>query len=161
MEKPAEKSGQPSIRKQYALVTMLIALIYVIGASFFIKPTNDNAGLFITVPGFVSISAPVCPSRFLTGVPCPLCGITTSSMLFFDGNIGGSFRAHPLGPVFAMIMVLAIPYCLWILLSPEKQEIKSEEKPVPTNRKTTIVILVVLLMAWAVSLMRHFQIINW
>jgi len=153
--------GRLSIRRQYALVTVLIALIYVIWASFFIRATNENSGLFITVPGFVNISAPVCPSRFLTGVPCPLCGITTSSMLFFDGKMGGSFRAHPLGPVFATIMVLAIPYCLWILSSRKKKEIKSDEHPVPVNRRTTIAILAVLLMAWAVSLMRHFQIINW
>lgn len=38
----------------------------------------------------------VCISRVLAGLPCPGCGLTRATMLFFQGDFIGSFLLHPL-----------------------------------------------------------------
>jgi len=161
MDTLPEKRQSMSVRKQYALVVLIIALVYIVGGAFFITDGEHEQSLWINIPGIVQISAPECPSRMVTGVPCPICGITTSSMLYFDGDFKGSFEAHPLGPIFATLMILSIPYNLWILISREKKETVGNEERLLKNRKITISILMIVLAAWIVSLLRHFDIISW
>jgi Protein of unknown function (DUF2752) len=38
-----------------------------------------------------------CPLRTLTGVPCPLCGMTTSVEATLHGQLGTALRANPAG----------------------------------------------------------------
>jgi hypothetical protein len=68
-----------------------------------------------------ALDAPLCPSRFLFGLPCPGCGLTraTASMLVFDW--GGVWRFHPLAPVLA-------PVVLWFLARPILEEAGAIEK---------------------------------
>ena len=48
------------------------------------------------VPGHAGLP---CPLRTLTGVPCPLCGGTTSVEDVFRGHLLGALQANPAGPV--------------------------------------------------------------
>lgn len=50
-----------------------------------------------------------CPLRTLTGVPCPLCGGTTSVEDVFRGHVVGALQANPIGPaaVVAAAVLLA------------------------------------------------------
>jgi len=53
-----------------------------------------------------------CPLRALTGVPCPLCGGTTSVEDVFRGHLLGALEANPLGPaliVAALVLVVRHP----------------------------------------------------
>jgi len=51
-----------------------------------------------------------CPSRFLFGAPCPLCGITRAFKALVKGDLPLSFYYHPLWPLFAAAVTL---YCLY------------------------------------------------
>jgi hypothetical protein len=48
-----------------------------------------------------------CPLRTLTGVPCPLCGMTTSVEATVHGHFLVGLRANPAGP-FLMLAALAL-----------------------------------------------------
>jgi hypothetical protein len=48
-----------------------------------------------------------CPLRTLTGVPCPLCGTTTSVEATVHGHLLAALRANPAGP-FALLAALAL-----------------------------------------------------
>jgi hypothetical protein len=48
-----------------------------------------------------------CPLRTLTGVPCPLCGMTTSVEATVHGQLGSALRANPAGP-FLLLAALAL-----------------------------------------------------
>src|SRR2546423_14278845 len=48
-----------------------------------------------------------CPLRALTGVPCPLCGMTTSVEATMHGDIGAALAANPAG-VLAVAAALAV-----------------------------------------------------
>ena len=51
----------------------------------------------------------VCPLRALTGVPCPLCGMTTSVESTLHGDIGAALAANPAG-VVAVAAALAVQF---------------------------------------------------
>jgi hypothetical protein len=48
-----------------------------------------------------------CPLRTLTGVPCPLCGMTTSVEGTVHGHLLEALRANPAGPL-AVLAALAL-----------------------------------------------------
>ena len=52
-----------------------------------------------------------CPLRTLTGVPCPLCGMTTSVEATAHGHLGDALAANPAGilAVLAALVLLVAP----------------------------------------------------
>jgi len=83
------------------------------------------AGLALpVVPGHPSL---VCPLRALTGIPCPLCGLSTSVEATVRLDLGGALAANPLGIVLvlaalALLVVrprrLAMPSAtIWLALA--------------------------------------------
>lgn len=49
-----------------------------------------------------------CPLRRLTGIPCPLCGMTTSVGATLHLDLVGALRANPLGIAVAILAVLLL-----------------------------------------------------
>jgi Protein of unknown function (DUF2752) len=46
-----------------------------------------------------------CPLRTLTGVPCPMCGMTTSVEATLHGHPGSALGANPAGPALVLCAV--------------------------------------------------------
>ncbi len=94
-----------------------------------------GAGLVLTrLPAGVGLP---CPLRTITGVPCPLCGMTTSVEATLAGNLGQALAANPIG-------ILAVVVAVVLLVSrPETVRIP----PVP-------VIVAGLAAMWAFELAR-------
>ena len=63
--------------------------------------------LLPALPGHPGIT---CPLRSLTGIPCPLCGMTTSVEDTVHAHIGRALAANPggIGAVIAAIAVLVL-----------------------------------------------------
>ena len=53
----------------------------------------------------------LCPLRRVTGVPCPLCGLTTGTWELAHGDVAGAVHAHPLAP--AALAFLALAWTPW------------------------------------------------
>jgi hypothetical protein len=51
-----------------------------------------------------------CPLRAATGIPCPLCGMTTSVVATAHGDPAAALAANPAG-------VIAIALALWVLVT--------------------------------------------
>ena len=92
-----------------------------------------------------------CPLRRFTGVPCPLCGMTTAAAALADGDLGASLAANPFlvvlaGGTLAMTALMvarlagrAAPARRW---SPR------------ADRAVTLVVTVAMAVSWVVQLNR-------
>jgi hypothetical protein len=50
-----------------------------------------------------------CPLRALTGVPCPVCGMTTAAIALVRGEVGTAFGANPVIFGLAALAVAVVP----------------------------------------------------
>lgn len=46
-----------------------------------------------------ALGLPPCPFFFLTGLPCPSCGLTTSFVYLFHGELSRAWTANATGPI--------------------------------------------------------------
>ena len=82
-------------------------------ASTTIDPTDARGAAFAmlaaaaTLPLLGGPAGLPCPLRTLTGVPCPLCGMTTSVEATVHGHLGAALQANPAGP-FVVLAALAL-----------------------------------------------------
>ncbi len=60
---------------------------------------------------------PGCPLRALTGVPCPLCGMTTSVTATLNGDLLEALQSAPAG-------IALVATALWVLLVRRPQRVK-------------------------------------
>lgn len=51
---------------------------------------------------------PACPLRTWTGIPCPLCGMTTSVTSTLRGDLGVAFAASPIGIAAVVVALLVL-----------------------------------------------------
>ena len=50
-----------------------------------------------------------CPLRTLTGIPCPVCGMTTAAIALVRGEVRGAFEANPMIFGLAALTIVAVP----------------------------------------------------
>jgi hypothetical protein len=50
----------------------------------------------------------VCPLRTLTGVPCPLCGLTTSVEDTVTGHVRAAHSANPVGVLLVLVAAVLL-----------------------------------------------------
>ncbi len=103
-----EKYATRLPRRYFVAYVITIAL----SATFF------AAGILIE-PGTSLIP---CLFRFVTGIICPSCGITTSVLLFFHGEIAASLRANPFGPFAIVVFAAAVLLSIYGLAARSKLE---------------------------------------
>jgi hypothetical protein len=58
-----------------------------------------------------------CPLRTTTGVPCPLCGMTTSVKATMRGNVHAAITANPFGILAVVTAILLLVRPAWRRLS--------------------------------------------
>jgi Protein of unknown function (DUF2752) len=55
-----------------------------------------------------------CPLRAITGIPCPLCGMTRAVVAAAHGHLGTSLAFNPAGIVVLVVAVVAILRPAWL-----------------------------------------------
>lgn len=67
--------------------------------------------VFITIPCLILYGLAYyfigCPIRFLSGIPCPGCGLTRSLAALLSGDFRTSFAFHP-GLIFFLILFILL-----------------------------------------------------
>jgi Protein of unknown function (DUF2752) len=61
----------------------------------------------------VFMQAPLCPTAFFLGIPCPGCGLTRATLALAQGKLALALHFHPLAPVVAPLFVGAIAQTLF------------------------------------------------
>ena len=74
-------------------------------------------GLGLALPHVPGHPGLPCPLRSATGVPCPLCGMTTSVKAVMRGQVGAAVAANPFG-------LVAVTGAVALLLRPAWQRVR-------------------------------------
>jgi len=90
------------------------------------------------------ISFLVCPCRYLTGIPCPGCGMTRSFVAIAQGDWHQAIEQNLFGPVlFASFLVASIHLTIELV---KKRQLKAFYSQLIGNEKLQLLGLVVILI---------------
>lgn len=101
------------LQERWRLRALALSAGVVTAASFLLAPTGATGG--VRLPGDVFLP-PTCPMRFLTGVPCPFCGLTRGFVNTAHGHLADAFTVHPLSPLLFGLTVLLLLWAVYRLL---------------------------------------------
>jgi hypothetical protein len=92
-----------------------------------------------------------CPLRALTGVPCPLCGMTTAATGLAAGDLGAAVAANPFvlllaGFTLVMVVLMAARAVGWVAAP--------AQWPASRRRQSYQVATVLVAASWAFQLHR-------
>jgi len=92
-----------------------------------------------------------CPLRTLTGIPCPLCGMTTAATALASGDLGAAMAANPFVLVLAgFTLVMAVLIVARVVgWAPG-----AAQWPAPRRRQSYWVAAVLAVLSWAFQLHR-------
>ena len=83
------------------------AALAVLAAARALAPDPSGMGTH------VQLGLPPCGWLYLTGLPCPTCGLTTAFAHMARLQVTSAFSAHALGPVLFAMTAAAIPIAAW------------------------------------------------
>lgn len=115
------------------------------------------AFLWYASQGFVDMTSTfgVCGFKQSYGLPCPGCGITTSSMAFVRGHILESFYIQPAGGVLCgVVLVIGILSLLVAVFGVNLRFLHRAVNPLTVVKYVIISLVVIFVSGWAVTLAR-------
>ena len=62
----------------------------------------------------------MCPFKFITGIPCPACGMTRACLSVAKGDFPASFYYHPLWPVVVPTVLVELLDGFGLIRLPKK-----------------------------------------
>lgn len=89
-----------------ALVLIAAGLTVVFALAWWLKPDPRGLGTH------QQLGLPPCSFHWVTGLPCPSCGMTTSFSHLMHGDVRESLKANPVGTLLAGLCLAAIPWCV-------------------------------------------------
>ncbi|MFW6437891.1 MAG: DUF2752 domain-containing protein [Armatimonadota bacterium] len=129
-------------RIEAAAVLVIAALVLVL--AWIMQPSPAGFGtheqLFI-IP---------CPFRWLSGLPCPMCGMTTAFTLMARGDVLSALSAHVLGP--------GVYLATWGLAGAALTGLVRGTPPLPrwvVRADAARMAMVLIGVGWLVNLARH------
>lgn len=116
----------------------------VLVAAWLLEPSPEGHGTheqWLVVP---------CAFRWLTGLPCPMCGLTTAFALMARCEVPAALSAHVLGP--------PLYAATWVLGMASAVALVRGTRPAPrclTGAKSARVMLLVVCAGWIVNVVIH------
>jgi hypothetical protein len=89
------------------------------------------------------LGLPPCAFLYLTSIPCPGCGLTTSFAYAARLNFYDAFITQPFGPILFCLMALSVPLTLYLIYS--RIPCSKLRRPARLNRALPVMITLYLL----------------
>lgn len=90
-----------------SLAWAALGALPLVTARFLLTPSADGMGTHR------QLGLPPCTFLYLSGIPCPFCGMTTSWTHAAHGQILSSIATQPAGFAFFVIDFGIVFWCLW------------------------------------------------
>jgi hypothetical protein len=127
---------------------MALGLVSVFGIAAWLNP-YDEAGQARRMETHLQLGLPPCAFRFITGVPCPSCGMTTSFALLIRGDVRNSLQANAVGTLLALFCFVVIGWSIVSVVGGRYFLIVSIERALTW---IVIVFMVLVLLRWFIVL---------
>lgn len=126
---------------QYELTILLLAAGMLVVASW-LPPSPRGYGTH------TRLGLPPCTFHLLTGLKCPLCGMTTGICHMARGQWREAWHCHVLAPVVYCLAVLQLPFRGYRLLGGKWNPFER----LSLRREFALLLAVLLLTGWALNL---------
>jgi len=93
------------LRLFLVLLSLALSALLIIAGN--LQPNPRGYGTHLQL-GFAE-----CTFIVLWGIPCPMCGMTTSWSHLLHADLPSAFQSNPGGGLLGLTSMLAIPICLW------------------------------------------------
>src|SRR5262249_10338372 len=98
------------VRGILVLLAVLLVAVFVIACCLNPYDENGEPRRYETHRQLGGL--PPCTFKYVTGRPCPSCGMTTSFALLMRGDVTNSLRANAVGTLLAIVCLVFIPWSL-------------------------------------------------
>ncbi len=88
---------------------------------------NENQAVVLPFRGNYSIPT-ICHFKNIFGINCPSCGLTRSFILWMHGDYRAAWELHRLSIFIMILMLIQIPYRLFVLIFQKRITFFSERK---------------------------------
>jgi hypothetical protein len=127
------------------LLVITVCLTAVFAVAWWIRPYDTDGEIRETYP---ELGLPPCTFKYVTGLPCPSCGMTHSFVFLIHGDVKNSFLSrlsNPVGTLLASFCLAMIPWNLGSVVLRRPLFIRSVEGALA---KFIGVLMTVLLLRW-------------
>jgi hypothetical protein len=129
-----------------ALLLVATGLVAVFAVAVWIKPYDDTGEIRTTYP---ELGLPTCTFKYLTGQPCPSCGMTHSFVMLMHGDLLNSIRSNVVGTLLALFCLALVPWILGSILCRRPLFVLTIERPLTW---TIVVFMTLVLVRWVIVL---------
>ena len=91
-----------------------------------------------------------CPFKFVTGIPCPGCGMGRATLSLFDGDILQSLYYNILNIPFTLAILVGLVWLISDLFRGRDTFFKTINQPL--KKKYTILIFTVIIITWVLNI---------
>jgi hypothetical protein len=126
------------------MVLLALGLAVVFGVARWLEPSPRGFGTH------TQLGLPPCHFLWVTGRPCPTCGMTTSFAWFVRGRLDRSWQANPVGVLLAPACLALIP---WLLLGAARGKPLGVRSLEPPLIGLVVAAVALSLLSWTVRLL--------
>jgi Protein of unknown function (DUF2752) len=141
----------PSLNRwvRISLALVAVGLMTVFGIARWLNPRDEN-GNPRRMETHRQLGLPPCTFYYVTGLPCPSCGMTTSFSHLAHGDLLNSLKANAMGTLLAITALAAIPWCLISAIWGRRMGVRDYEL---FMARGVLVFFVLLLASWGIRLL--------
>ena len=131
------------------LLFFAVSLAAVFALAIWIKPYDEEGEVRSTYP---ELGLPPCTFKYLTGQPCPSCGMTHSFVMLMHGDLMNSIRSNVVGTLLAVFCIALIPWSLASVYLQRPLFVLTIER---TLTWVIVVFMTLVLVRWVIVLGWH------
>jgi len=132
------------------LLVFAVGLVGVFALAIWIKPYDQNGAIRTTYDE--ELGLPPCTFKYVTGQPCPSCGMTHSFVFLMHGEFVESLRWNAVGTVLAVFCLALIPWSVGSVLCRRPLFVLTIERPLTW---VIVIFMTLVLVRWIIVLGWH------
>jgi hypothetical protein len=129
------------------LLLVALGLVLLFGIAFYLNPYEG--GRVWRQQSHTQLGLPECNFQYITKLPCPSCGMSTSFALLVRGDLWNSLAANAVGTLLAAFCLVLLPWSALCAVRGRLYFVRSVE---PTVLKLLLAFVTLMMLRWVIVL---------